>query len=562
MSNAFNLSQLANGVNSSGQVSLTTAVTGTLPTANGGTNLSSYTTGDLPYASATNTLSKLGVGTTGQVLTVAGGVPTWATSASGGATQIVNSFPLQTGTSVVAGKVLSLNLSGEVGGVPVTNTLGTQVTAANVGTGILSTDGSRMLQFTVSNNGFSIDGFYRGSAVNQTTGAQTVGATTITTSVTSSYTYNLGGTTQAYAISSTQFLCVLRYSQNFSDDCGERYVYGFKFFVITVDASGNCTKSADQFSNSGNQYNSASYFALGQITTNIYAIGYGFNSGITYATISVAGTTITGTTDAEAVNFIGCSLRNTLLTSSNVIVAGVGSTAVRTASYTTGNIGATTSTTYITDNTSAVTWWKVGTTRMIAQYTATTGIFTMKSYTVNQTTGALTLVGTLSPAAFSMTNPAFKNDTSGVFSFSSTGTRANSISLEASGDFSLPTFNTGGVGVASQIISGNDPTYTTGDTFLILNPGNAGIAPNITPYTVNAYATNAFNYSGICKTSTSSSPVSVVTSGVADGFTSLIRGSLYYTTLPFDGTVTTNPSSGVIIGKAITTTEILLGRTQ
>ena len=41
MSNAFNLSQLANNVNTSGQVSLTAGVTGTLPIANGGTNLTS-----------------------------------------------------------------------------------------------------------------------------------------------------------------------------------------------------------------------------------------------------------------------------------------------------------------------------------------------------------------------------------------------------------------------------------------------------------------------------------------------------------------------------------------
>lgn len=49
----------------------------------GGTNQSTYTTGDTLYASASNTLSKLGVGSTGQVLTVAGGVPSWATPASG-----------------------------------------------------------------------------------------------------------------------------------------------------------------------------------------------------------------------------------------------------------------------------------------------------------------------------------------------------------------------------------------------------------------------------------------------------------------------------------------------
>jgi hypothetical protein len=62
---------------------LSSGVTGTLPATNGGTAQSTYTTGDSLYASATNTLSKLTVGTTGQVLTVAGGVPSWATPAAG-----------------------------------------------------------------------------------------------------------------------------------------------------------------------------------------------------------------------------------------------------------------------------------------------------------------------------------------------------------------------------------------------------------------------------------------------------------------------------------------------
>lgn len=69
--------------NTISNISLTTGVTGTLPVGNGGTNLTTYTTGDLPYASATNTLAKLAIGTTGQVLTVSGGVPAWATASSG-----------------------------------------------------------------------------------------------------------------------------------------------------------------------------------------------------------------------------------------------------------------------------------------------------------------------------------------------------------------------------------------------------------------------------------------------------------------------------------------------
>lgn len=44
------------------------------------------TTGDTIYASAANTPSRLGIGSTGQVLTVSGGIPIWATATSGSMT--------------------------------------------------------------------------------------------------------------------------------------------------------------------------------------------------------------------------------------------------------------------------------------------------------------------------------------------------------------------------------------------------------------------------------------------------------------------------------------------
>jgi len=47
----------------------------------------STTLGDIEYRSSTaNTNTRLGIGSTGQVLTVAGGVPSWATPAAGGST--------------------------------------------------------------------------------------------------------------------------------------------------------------------------------------------------------------------------------------------------------------------------------------------------------------------------------------------------------------------------------------------------------------------------------------------------------------------------------------------
>lgn len=52
-------------------------VTNTLPESKGGTNQSTYTTGDTVYSSATNTLSKLAIGSEGQVSRVMSGIPAW-----------------------------------------------------------------------------------------------------------------------------------------------------------------------------------------------------------------------------------------------------------------------------------------------------------------------------------------------------------------------------------------------------------------------------------------------------------------------------------------------------
>ena len=61
---------------------------GTLPVAAGGTSFASYTTGDLLYASGSTTLSKLGIGTNGYVLTSSGSGPQWTAATSVGVTSI------------------------------------------------------------------------------------------------------------------------------------------------------------------------------------------------------------------------------------------------------------------------------------------------------------------------------------------------------------------------------------------------------------------------------------------------------------------------------------------
>lgn len=57
-------------------------VAGTLITSNGGTGLSSYTAGDLPYYASGTALSKLGIGTSNQILTSSGTAPQWTNGSS------------------------------------------------------------------------------------------------------------------------------------------------------------------------------------------------------------------------------------------------------------------------------------------------------------------------------------------------------------------------------------------------------------------------------------------------------------------------------------------------
>lgn len=60
----------------------------------------STTLGDIEYRSSTaNTNTRLAIGTTGQVLTVAGGVPSWATPAAGGGGKVLQVIQAQSTTA-------------------------------------------------------------------------------------------------------------------------------------------------------------------------------------------------------------------------------------------------------------------------------------------------------------------------------------------------------------------------------------------------------------------------------------------------------------------------------
>ena len=74
---------------------------GTLIAGNGGTGFASYAVGDLLYANTTTTLTKLPVGTTGQVLTVTAGAPAWEGGAASAPVTKTADFTLADGESWV-----------------------------------------------------------------------------------------------------------------------------------------------------------------------------------------------------------------------------------------------------------------------------------------------------------------------------------------------------------------------------------------------------------------------------------------------------------------------------
>ena len=81
-----------NGVTSAVQTQLDAKIAKTLTS----------TTGDIIYASAANTPARLGIGTTDQVLKVTGGVPVWATPASGGSMTLLSTTTLSATTTTVS----------------------------------------------------------------------------------------------------------------------------------------------------------------------------------------------------------------------------------------------------------------------------------------------------------------------------------------------------------------------------------------------------------------------------------------------------------------------------
>lgn len=121
MTAAFNLSQLANNLNTSGQLDATDGLTGAVPVANGGTGRSTLTANNVILGNGTGQVQQVAPGTNGNVLT------------SNGTTWVSQSVPV---TAIGVGQTWQNVKSSRAVGVTYTNTTGRPILVSISGNGV------------------------------------------------------------------------------------------------------------------------------------------------------------------------------------------------------------------------------------------------------------------------------------------------------------------------------------------------------------------------------------------------------------------------------------------
>ena len=142
------------------------------------------TTGDTLYASAANTAARLGIGTTGQVLTVAAGLPSWATASAGaavkGATLTTGSNKSTTSTSYVAIDSTNLRITMSPAGT----------TAYWITEGFLSNSGVSISDWRVNAGAGTVHGFTAYNSSYESTAVPKVLCMGVITGLTAGTSYN------------------------------------------------------------------------------------------------------------------------------------------------------------------------------------------------------------------------------------------------------------------------------------------------------------------------------------------------------------------------------------
>ena len=147
-----------------------------------------------------------------------------------------------------------------------------------------------------------------------------------------------------------------------------------------------------------------------------------------------------------------------------------------------------------------------------------------------------------------------------VSSFNNPGALGNDkiFTIELASDYTITGFSPLQT-IAIDVGENMQPRNLSGNIFNLAQV-TGGKSTNQT-YTVNAYSTTQFTYGGIATASASSGTTPLLISGLSSGHSSLSVGSDYFVRTTLDGQITADPTlaTSTRVGKAISTTEIIVG---
>jgi hypothetical protein len=447
-----NLTGTASGLSIGGNAATATSAT----SATTATNLAGGASGSLPYQSAPSTTTFLAAGSNGQVLTLASGVPSWATPTTGTVTSVgtagtVNGLtltggPITTSGTITLGGTLDLSAPPAIGGTTPNTITGTTITAntkfvgtnfdaAGSGGGSLRTSGGTAVLQWGGGGGvnLTLDGAFNMNPANYSISIAPTGTGTLTVNPATAGTINnmsIGLTTAAAGYFTTLSLTSTLAVNGSTGTNGQVLQSNGSSAPTWVTPSSYATVTDDTTTN-GTRYPLFANQTTGNLTTEFVSstkLQFNPSTGVfTSTSFSGAGTGLTGT--ATSLSIGGNAATATSATTATNIAGGTANQIpFQTGAGATSFIVApTTASTALTWSGSAFTWATGGSSVTISDDTTTNA--TRYPLFADATTG--TVSTTYVSSTKLQYNPS-KGELSSPAQISSNGIVINSTTMSAS----------------------------------------------------------------------------------------------------------------------------------